>query len=182
MKTAVHIDKLISKGFISNELDYERALVADRKLRLLSQEDSHFGELRMKLRALIEQYESNVWSDVNQIDEAKLSESKLSEQLAEKERFFMERRKSEIKKQLKKYDVTQEQLAKILGHKSKTHMSELINGIKPFTLKDLIILNRVLGIELSVLIPAFLPVNEQIRITETVQKLKKPQLHFQPEV
>jgi large subunit ribosomal protein L22 len=36
MTTHFNIDKILDKGFIANELDYERALIADRKMRLLA--------------------------------------------------------------------------------------------------------------------------------------------------
>lgn len=42
---------------IQNELDFERALIADRKLRVLSKENPKFKTVRKKLRDLIEQYE-----------------------------------------------------------------------------------------------------------------------------
>jgi len=52
-------------------------------------------------------------------------------------------------------------------------MSELMNGIKPFTLKDLIIINRLLKLEISVLIPVFLSKEEQTKINKAVEKLAK---------
>ena len=48
MKTHFDIEKIIEMGIINNELDYERALIADRKLRLLGKEDVHFKNLRKK--------------------------------------------------------------------------------------------------------------------------------------
>ncbi len=85
MKTHFDIEKIVQKGTITNGLDYERALVADKKLRLLAKESLHFKALRNQLRDLIEQYESVHWSDVNSIDVAKLTESEQQERLAEQE-------------------------------------------------------------------------------------------------
>jgi hypothetical protein len=48
-----------------------------------------------------------------------------------------------------------------------------MNGIKPFTLKDLIIINRLLKLEISVLIPVFLSKEEQTKINKAVEKLAK---------
>ena len=79
---------------------------------------------------------------------------------------------------LKELDLTQGNLASILGHKSKTHMSELMNGIKPFTLKDLIIINRLLKIEIAVLIPVFLSKEDQVKVQEAVTKLDKPKVRL----
>lgn len=176
MKTHFDIEKIIEKGVITNELDYDRALVADRKLRLLAKENLHFKNLRSKLRDIIEKYEKSEWSDVEKIDDNKVLESDKSERLAELERLFLENRKQVIRKKLKELELTQENLALILGHKSKTHMSELMNGIKPFTLRDLIIINRVLKIEIAVLIPVFLSIEDQIRVKEAVVKLGKPKV------
>lgn len=176
MKTHFDIEKLVENGSITNELDYERAMIADRKLRLLSKEGAHFKNLRLKLRDLIEEYESSEWSDLDNITEEKLLESEKSEQIAEFERIFIETRKQEIRKTLKELDLTQENLAVILGHKSKTHMSELINGIKPFTLKDLVIINRLLKIDLQILVPIFLSKDDQLKVKEAVKSLDKPKI------
>jgi antitoxin component HigA of HigAB toxin-antitoxin module len=176
MKTHFDIEKIVEKGIITNELDYERALIADRKLRLLAKENLHFKNLRTKLRDIIEKYESDEWNDVGKIDDNKLLESDKAERIAELERLFLENRKQEIRKKLKELELTQENLALILGHKSKTHMSELMNGIKPFTLKDLIIINRLLKIEVAILIPVFLSKEDQNRVREAVMKLGKPKV------
>ncbi|MDX6191095.1 helix-turn-helix transcriptional regulator [Flavobacterium sp. Fl-318] len=181
MKANFDIESIIDSGFISNELDYERALIADRKLRLLAKESIHFKNLRSKLRDLIAKYESSEWSDVNLIDESKLLEVEKFEQIAELERVFIENRKQSIRKKLKELDLTQENLATLLGHKSKTHMSELVNGIKPFTLKDLVIINRILKIDVSLLIPLFLSNEEQLRVKEAVKKLDKPKVKLNVE-
>jgi hypothetical protein len=173
MKTYFDIEKIVEMGIITNELDYERALIADRKLRLLGNEDVHFKHLRKKLRSIIEKYENKEWSVVESIDDNKLIESEKAENLAEIERQFLETRKLEIRKKLKALELTQENLASILGHKSKTHMSELMNGIKPFTLRDLIIIHQLLKIEISTLIPVFLSKDEQIKINKAVEKLDK---------
>lgn len=178
MKTHFDIEKIVEKGIITNELDYDRALIADRKLRLLAKESLHFKNLRTKLRNIIERYEISEWSDITKIDDSKLSESAKSEHIAELERLFIETRKQAIRKKLKELDLTQENLALILGHKSKTHMSELMNGIKPFTLKNLIIINRLLKINIAVLIPVFLSKEDQVKVKEAVIKLDKPKVRL----
>jgi antitoxin component HigA of HigAB toxin-antitoxin module len=174
MKTHFDIEEIVEKGIITSELDYDRALIADRKLRILAKDNLHFKNLRAKLRDIIEIYENNEWNDLDKIDNEKLSESDKSQKIAELERQFLETRKQAIRKKLKEFDLTQENLASILGHKSKTHMSELMNGIKPFTLRDLIIINRLLKIEISVLIPVFLSKEDQMKVKIAVIKLNKP--------
>ena len=176
MKTHFDIDKIVQNGTITNGLDYERALVADKKLRLLAKESLHFKKIRTQLRDLIVQFENVNWNDPSAIDAEKLAESEKQERLAEQERLFIETRKKTIKTKLKAAELTQENLASILGHKSKTHMSELMNGIKPFTLKDLIIMHRLLAIEMAILLPVFLSKEDQNRVKEAVLKLNKPKI------
>lgn len=176
MKTDFDVEKLIEKGVITSELDYDRALIADRKLRLLAKDNLYFKKLRYKLRGVIEEYENSQWADVETINDKVLVESNNSEYIAELERRFLDRRKQAVKEKLKELDLTQENLGLILGHKSKTHMSELINGIKPFTLRDLIVINRVLKIDISVLVPVFLSNEDRIKVKEAVSKLDKPKV------
>ncbi len=178
MKTHFDIGKLVENGSITNELDYERALIADRKLRLLSKENAHFKTLRQKLRDLIEQYENSEWNNVESVTNEKILESDKSERIAETERIFIDKRKQEIRKRLKELDLNQEDLALLLGHKSKSHMSELINGIKPFTLKDLIIINRLLNVEIKKLVPVYLTKEDQIKIKEAIRQLDKPKIRL----
>ena len=83
MKSNFDIEKTVEKGIITNELDYERALIADRKLRLLAKENPHLKSIRSKLRDIIEKYENAEWSDVDKIDDRKLLESDKSERIAE---------------------------------------------------------------------------------------------------
>lgn len=182
MKTHFDIEKIVESGSISNELDYERALLADRSLRLLAKENAHFKNLRLKLRNLIEKYEASEWSILEQIDDTKLLESAQAERIAELERLFLDTRKKIIREKLKNLDLNQENLAAILGHKSKTHMSELINGIKPFVLKDLIIINKLLNIDLKLLVPVFLSLEDQKKVTDAVKKLGKPKIKLTDEL
>ena len=176
MKTEFDIEAILKKGRLSNELDYERALVAERKLRLLAKEDAQFTTLRHQLRELLESYERSEWADADSIDDRQLIQSEKAEFIADQERKFLETRKRTIRNRLKQLELTQENLGSILGHKSKTHMSELMNGIKPFTLKDLIIIHRLLKIEISILVPVFLSDSDQKRVKFAVDKLDKPKV------
>jgi hypothetical protein len=86
MKTQFDISELIKTGKIQNDLDFERALIADRKIRVLSKENSKFKSVRKKLRDLIEQYENENWSAESKISDKKLRERDIAELIAEKER------------------------------------------------------------------------------------------------
>jgi hypothetical protein len=67
---------------ILNELDFERAMIADRKLRVLAKENPKFKSVRKKLRDLIEQYENKNWSADSNISDKKLRESDVAEFIA----------------------------------------------------------------------------------------------------
>lgn len=176
MKTQFDISELIENGEILNELDFERAMIADRKLRVLAKENPKFKSVRKRLRDLIEQYENKNWSAKSNISDKKLQESNVAELIAEKERLFIQRRKELIRKKLKNLNLTQQDFGKVLGHQSKSYMSELINGVSPFSLKDLIVINRILKIDLTDLVPTFLPQSDRVKIRTTIKKLDNPKL------
>lgn len=176
MKTQLDISKLLEFGKIQNELDFERALIANRKLRVLSKEDSKYKVIRKKLRDLIEDYENKNWSSSSRITDKKIRESDLAELIAEKERQFIQNRKELIRKKLKNLNLTQQNLGAVLGHRSKSYMSELMNGVSPFSLKDLIVINRLLKIDLTDLVPTFLPQSDRVKIRTSIQKLDNPKL------
>lgn len=88
MEMQFDIKNLFKHGEIENELDFERALIADRKLRILSKEDDKYKVLRQKLRDLIESYEEKNWSLNSEVSEDKLQESLLAEEIAEQERLL----------------------------------------------------------------------------------------------
>ena len=181
MKTQFDISQLIETGKILNELDFERALIADRKLRVLSKENPKFKTIRKKLKDLIEEYENKNWSTDSKISDKKIRESDISELIAAKERLFIQRRKEFIRKKLKNLNLTQQDFGKILGHQSKSYISELINGVSPFSLKDLIVINRLLKINLSDLVPTFLSQSDSTKIRTTIKKLDNPKLKLSKE-
>ena len=175
-KTQFDIETLLTAGVISDELNYERAMIADRQLRLLAKEDVHYKAKRKALRTLIEKYERKHWSDEQALDESKLVISGNAVKHAEVERVFIQKRKEEIRKKLKSLQLTQNDLGILLGHKSKTHLSELMNGLATFTLRDLVIIHRLLDIPLNKLIPVSLSHADQTRINANVIQLKKSNL------
>lgn len=176
MKTQLGIENAINNGKIEDELEYERCLLADRKLRVLSNTDKSFKPIRKKLRDLIEKYEKKHWSKDSDISEEQLRESDIAEEMAEHERQFIERRKTLIKQKLKKHGLNQQEFGLLLGHGSKSYTSELVNGISPFSLRDIVVINRLLGIELELLVPTFLHTADRMKIKASIEKLDKPGL------
>ncbi|PKP18077.1 MAG: transcriptional regulator [Bacteroidetes bacterium HGW-Bacteroidetes-23] len=167
--------KIIQKGSISDELEFEKALILERKLRLLSVDNPDYKEDRLKLRQLIKDYEKNNWSSVSEITDEKIKESDNAELIAEQERIFVLKRKQIIKEKLTNLGLNQQELGSILGH-NKTYMSELMNGINPFTIKDLIIIHRLFKIKLENLIPTTISHKERGRIKLSILKINKPKL------
>lgn len=167
--------KIIQKGFISDELELEKALIIERKLRLLSAENAEFKEARAELRQIIKDYEKKHWNTDSEISDEKIKESDNAEFIAEQERKFLLKRKEIIKEKLVDFGLTQQDLGALLGH-NKTYMSELMNGINPFSLKDLIIIHRLFKIKLENLIPTTIPQKERGRIKLSIQKINKPKL------
>lgn len=174
MSRQVEIDRILEKG-IKSEMDYERAMIADRKLRVLAKEHPSLKTKRAKLRDLIEDYENSSWTGVR-VSASKIQRSDRAEEQAERERKFIADRKKLIRSELKKVGLTQQELGKILGHTSKTHMSALMNGLATFQLNDLILISKLLNIHMDNLVPPFLPEKKRKTAITRIKKLKNPKL------
>lgn len=171
MKTSFDFEKLFNQNQIENEMDLERALVAERKLRIMAKEDQKFEIIRKKLRDSIYEYEQKNWSNIENITEERIRQSDQAQIIVEQEESFLFKRKSLIRSSLKSLKLTQQDLGVILGHSSKTYMSELMNGICPFPLKDLIIIHKLLKIKMNDLVPVFLSGTEQATININLKKV-----------
>ncbi len=162
-----NIQKLNS---LKSELDYEKASALFLKLRVLEKEDESYKPIRNHLRSLIKDYEEKNWSDENSVSENQIKESDLAEVLVQAENEFYQKRKKRIKSKLKDAGLTQNDLAKILGHR-KCYMSELINGLRPLSKEDLIVINRLFKIKLEDLIPTFIKQDRAYHIKKTLKSL-----------
>jgi len=176
MKSQLQITKILNKGKIQNELELERALIAERKLRLLSKEHPEYKKIRKELRRIIKEFEAENWSNTSTISDTQLKESEIAELIAEEERLFIQNRKSLIKTKLKELNLKQQELGELLGHSSKSYISELMNGLSPFSMKDLIVIHRILKIDLTLLIPTFLSHSDRIKLKHSIEKLNNPKL------
>lgn len=178
MDAQFNIHEIIAKGFIESELELERAIIADRKLKHLTEKHPEYNEIRKDLRNLIASYETKNWDKDSEINSSKIDESDHAATIAEKEQQFLNKRKDLIRKKLKAFNLTQQELGLILGHKNKSYISELMNGVSPFSLRDLIVIHRLLKIRLSDLIPTFLPQKDRIEINASIAKLNNENLKF----
>ncbi|HAF30163.1 MAG TPA: transcriptional regulator [Bacteroidales bacterium] len=175
MKDILDIKEVEKIERLENEYDLEKASLLERKLRLMIDENPDLKPIRKKLRDLIKEYEDREWSDFDNITDSQVEESDKAEEIVSYEQRFINKRKDSIRKKLKEYDMTQQDLGVILGH-PKTYMSELINGVSQFTLKDLVIIHRILRISLEILIPTFLQSETRDKVRESIRKLNKPKL------
>jgi transcriptional regulator with XRE-family HTH domain len=180
MKEQVDLKNILKAGKLMDELELERALILDRKLRLIVIEHPELSDSRKKLRAIIKSYEKLNWSNPTQINDEQIIESDNAELIAEQERVFLETRKIEIKNRISELKLTQQDLGKLLGH-GKTYMSELMNGISPFSMRDLVILHRLLHIKLEKLIPTIISPKDRIKIKSSLIELKNTQLKLENE-
>lgn len=184
MKNDFNVQKLIDRGFIEGELEYERALIAHRKLRLLEKDSTRAKSLRANLQSIILAYEAKEWSPeaAEAKSEAKWREADQAQRIAELERKFLQERKALIKSRLKDYGLNQNDLMIILGHKSKSYMSELMNGLVPFTLQDLVVIHKVLQIDLVHLVPTILSLKQRIRLSTALVEMNHKNLHLDSEL
>ena len=160
---------------LDNEYDLQKTLLLDKKLRIMVKDDASLIPVHNKLLDLIESYELEKWSDNEEIPDDQVEEADIAEQIIEIERRFIMNRKRFIRERLKSYDMTQQDLGAILGH-NKSYTSELINGVSQFTLKDLIIIHRVLRIDLAKLIPTYLQNDTRIKVKDSIKRLNNPKL------
>ncbi len=177
MRDLVNIKEIENIRKLDNEYDLQKALLLDRKLRLMVKENPSLKSIHDKLFNLIQAYESENWSQSENITDKQIEEAEIAEQLIEIERRFIHQRKEAIRKKMKEYEINQTELGLLLGHK-KSYMSELINGVSQFSMKDLIIIHRILKIELSKLIPTYLQNETREKVKKSIQQLNKPNLNL----
>lgn len=180
MKTQIDLKQLLKKGHITDEIGLERAMILDRKLRLLVKENPELAKERKQLRAIIKDYENKNWSGNSLISDEKIQESDFAELIAEEERKFCEHRKNVIKNKIAEHGINQQDLGTLLGH-SKSYISELMNGISPFNNRDLIIIHHLFHIKLEDLIPTIIPQKDRSKIKASILKINKPSLKLTKE-
>ena len=175
MKDIVNIKEIEKIDKLENEYDLQKASILDRELKLMIDENPDLIPLRKKVRQLIKDYEDKYWSDGDKITDFQVEESDKAEIIINLEQQFIRKRKETIRKKLKDFDMNQQDLGVLLGH-PKSYISELINGVSQFTMKDLVIIHRILGINLNKLIPTYLQAETRDKIRESITQLNKPKL------
>lgn len=170
------LDKLLKEGEIKSELVLEQASHADRKMRLLESQNPTIKTKRKKLREMIYDYERKHWSSKSKISQRRIEESDKAELVVLKQEEFIQKRKAIIKSKLSKYNLNQQEFGRILGHKNKSYISELMNGVNPFSLKDIIVISTLLKIDLDDLVFKSISIEEQQKIEKAIISLDNPKL------
>lgn len=178
MDLQVSLKKILKKGTLNNELEFQRASIIDRQLRLLVKSHPEILDDRKALRRILKDYEDKHWMNT-EITDQKVDESDFAAQIAEQENNFNLRRKKIIRARLQENGLTQKELGLILGRTSETYMSELMNGINPFTLNDLILIHKLLNIDLALLIPTTLNTQVIGRVLNAIMRLNNPKFQFE---
>lgn len=169
-----NIQKITS---LTSELEYEKASSLFLQFRVLIKNDKSYEPIRNHLRDLIKNYEKNNWSNEDTITNNQVKESDLAEAFVEAENEFYQKRKELIKFKLKEVGLNQNDLAKILGHR-KGYMSELINGLRPFSKEDLVVINRLFKIKFEDLMPAFINQERAAHIKKTLESLSNKKIRL----
>ena len=175
MKDIIDIKDIENIERLENEYDLQKASVLDRKLRLMIEENPDHKPIRQKIRQLIKDYEDKNWSDIENITDSQIEDSEKYEEIVEAEMKFIDKRKELIRKKLREFDMNQQDLGLLLGH-PKSYMSELMNGVSHFTMKDLVIIHRIFEIDIKYLIPTYLQSETRDKVKESIKKLNKPKL------
>ena len=167
------LDNVLKIVALDNELELMRANSLQLKLRVLAKENPELIQHRKHLRSLISDYEKRNWSeDVDEIDDKQVLLNDIAEEIVEKENAFIITRKNLIRIELKKRKLNQQNLALLLGH-TKSYMSELINGVRPFSMPDIVAIHLLLGIKIDYLLPPFLNSDRRAILNKNVKKLQK---------
>ncbi len=180
MKNLIDIREIKNVEELQSEYDLEKASLLARKLRWMIQDDPSLKPVRDKVLKLMEDYENKHWNNVELISDKQLEESDKAEDIIQKEIEFYNKRKEIIRSNLKEYDMNQQELGSLLGH-SKSYISELVNGVSNFSMKDIVLIHRIFKISFDELIPTFIESETRDEIRRNIHKLNKPKLKLSKE-
>ena len=167
----LEINNIINVTELNSELEFEQATSISGRLRWMVEEDGSLAPIRQHLLTLIKKYEAKNWGNENSISDEQIKESDLAEKIVNTQDLFIQKRKELIKEKLKENRIAQKDLGKILGHRPN-YMSELMNGVRPFSKDDIVVIHRLFDIEFNDLIPPFLKKEVTNHIKMTLVELK----------
>ena len=164
------MNNILKLQFLSCELEFERASSLLLRIRKEAKTDPALSEIRNHLKKLVKDYERKHWEEEDKISDEQIKENDLAEEFVKNENAFLHKRKELIRKRLKELNINQSDLAEVLNHQ-KGYMSELINGLRPFSKEDIVIIHRLLNIKLEDLIPPFISQGRANHIKNVLSKL-----------
>jgi len=172
------INRILKLSDLRSEYEFEKVSSLYLQLRKESEISGiDYQNERNHIKKLIKEYEHKKWLKEEEISEVQIKESDIAENLVRIENEFNQKRKEFIRKKLKEYRLNQNDLAKILGHR-KGYMSELINGLRPFSKEDIIILNQLLSIKLEDLMPPFIKHSKAIKVQRALSDISKDKVNL----
>lgn len=174
------IDNILNLEKLNSELELEQANALYSRLRPMAKDDPFVKNVRSHLANLIEAYEEKHWANEKSITGEQIDASELAERIVAAQNRFVQERKKLIRSKLKKYELTQNDLADILGHR-KNYMSELINGVRPFAKDDIVIIHRIFEIPLNKLVDSTIKESVAVRLRNVISKLNKPKFKLKDE-
>lgn len=173
MDSKFDFQKVLKKGELEDQQEYEIAKIAAQKIGQLAEQDAELKPIHQKLQEFIQAFEAK--HQQAEVPQKYPAPPKTEE---EGEEPFIQKRKTLIRKQLQKHGLNQQEFGLLLGHGSKSYISELMNGVVPFSLKDLVIIHRLFGIKLADLVPTTLSSEEELQVLAVAKQLGKTKLKF----
>ncbi len=170
MKTnKFELDNIMSITMLNSEFEVEQASSLILKFKWMQKENETLKPLRKHLVSLIEEYESEHWSNVDKITDEQVEKSDGAEWFVENHNLFTQRRKEIIRASLKERNLKQKDLAHILG-RSVSYLSEQLNGVRQFSYNDIKILNRTFKIPLAELFDLYMEEEVRNRVAEVIKE------------
>ncbi|MBL4887238.1 MAG: hypothetical protein JKZ03_02020 [Flavobacteriaceae bacterium] len=181
MKTnKFELDNIIAITELNSELEVEQASSLIAKFKWMQKEDETLKSLRKHLVSLIEKYEDEHWSDVDEITDEQVEKSDRAEWFVEQHNLFTQRRKEIIRASLKERNLKQKDLAHILG-RSVSYLSEQLNGVRQFSNNDIKILRRSFKIPLKELFDLYMEEDVRNRVKEVIKEYPDANLELNKE-
>ncbi len=174
------LDNIMAITELNSDLEVEQASSLIAKFKWMQKEDKTLRTLRKHLVSLIEKYEDEHWTDLDNITEEQVEKSDRAERLIEQHNLFIQKRKEIIRASLKERNLKQKDLAHILG-RSVSYLSEQLNGLRQLSYNDLKILNRLFRIPLKELFDIYLEEDMRIRVTKVIKEYPDANLELNKE-
>lgn len=166
-----YLNNLEVTEVLESELDYQRAFILLKKIRLLKSEYIELEQKYCKIKKLIKDYEDNNWSHKEIHDEKKLTESDRAEEIAEQEYVYCKKRKDLLLSKIQELDLSINDFSELLNI-SVLDLNLKLDGVLRFEIEEIIIINKFLKVGYDHLLPYFNLDLPQIIVEDKIHKLK----------